>query len=103
MLIILIDHHPDTLSAISALSGISLGIIFDQRKIGFAVTGSIPRRIIRYIVGIIALVIIFFGLKSILPAPENILYIPLNILRYVIAGFWISGGALWMFKRTNLA
>jgi membrane-associated phospholipid phosphatase len=100
---ILIYHHPDIVSLCSTLTGLSLGIIFDNHKIGFEVTGSILRRAARYIVGIIVLIIIYFGLRRIVPAPEHILHTPLDILRYVIAGFWISGGALWLFKRINLA
>ncbi|MFC1976204.1 phosphatase PAP2 family protein [Chloroflexota bacterium] len=102
-LIILFYRHPDILGLCSTLSGVSLGIIFDNHKVNFEVSGSILRRAARYIVGIIVLAIIYFGLKRIIPAPEHILHTPLDILRYVIAGFWLSGGAPWMFKRVNLA
>jgi membrane-associated phospholipid phosphatase len=102
-LIMLIHPHPDTLAAISVVSGLSLGVIFDSRKIGFVVTGSVVRRALRFILGMIVLVAIFFGLELITPDPENIFHLPLDVFRHLLVGFWVGGGALWLFKRINLA
>lgn len=102
-LIILIHPHPDTLATFSVLAGLGLGAIFDKQKIGFEVTGPVTHRVIRFIVGVIVLVMIFFGLEFITPTSENIFHIPLDIFRHLVAGFWVSGGALWTFKRVNLA
>jgi membrane-associated phospholipid phosphatase len=101
--LIAIYPHPDAMIAISALAGFSLGIIIDHYKIGFEVSGSFGRRAARYMVGIIILVIIYVGLAMLLPGEGHTLYVPFRILRYAIAGFWVSAGAPWLFKKIRLA
>ena len=93
--------HPDTVAIMSTWSGFSLGVIFDQHKIGYRVTGAIVQRLTRYVVGLMLLLIIFEGLAILLPHPENVWHLPVNILRYAEAGFWISAGAPWLFQRLN--
>ncbi|MBN1220277.1 MAG: phosphatase PAP2 family protein [Anaerolineae bacterium] len=103
LLIILVHPHPDTVAVFGVLSGLSLGIIFDDRSIGFEVAGSVTRRALRLGVGLLTLIAIYFGLKFILPSSQSIFHLPLEIVHYAIAGFWASGGAPWLFKRMNLA
>lgn len=103
LLVILIHPHAATVATFGVLAGLSLGIIFDNQKIGFEVTGSVVQRASRFVVGLLVLMIIFFGLEFIIPPSENVSRIPLEIVRHVTAGFWVSGGALWLFKRINLA
>jgi hypothetical protein len=87
----------------AVLPGFGLGVIFDREKIGFETTGSPGKRLIRFLVGLVLLVIIYEGLDLIIPAEDHSLYLPLAITRYSITGFWVSGGAPWLFKRLNLA
>ena len=102
-ILIIIYPHPDAVAALSALSGFSLGIIFDRRIIHFEVAGTITQKTLRYIVGIILLVIIYAGIKTFQPNPDQALYIPVRMLRFLVAGFWVSGGAPWFFTKIKLA
>jgi membrane-associated phospholipid phosphatase len=102
LIIISMNSHPDVVASMSTISGFSLGLIIEQEKIGFQATGSIAQRAARFIVGIVILALIFFGLDSIEFSTESILHLPFDILRFAIAGFWVSAGAPWLFKRLNL-
>ncbi len=103
LLIIFIHPHPDTMATVSTMGGFSLGIIFERQQVNFQATGPIGQRLLRFVVGLVLLAIIFVGLDLIIPAPENVLHFPMTIVRYAVSGFWTSGGAPWLFKRTNLA
>jgi membrane-associated phospholipid phosphatase len=103
LVLIIIYPHRDAVAALSALSGFSLGIIIDRQIIHFDVDGSVTQKVLRYAVGIITLVIIYLGIEILQPDPGQGLYIPIRIVRYIIAGFWVSGGAPWLFTKIKLA
>jgi len=103
LVIILIWPLSDALAAMATLPGFGLGIIFEREKIGFETAGSPGQRLVRFLVGLVLLVIIYEGLAVIVPAHDHSLYLPSAIMRYSITGFWVSGGAPWLFKRLNLA
>ena len=102
LVLIVIYPHRDAVAALSALSGFSLGIILDQHIIHFEVTGSVTQKILRYVVGIIMLVIIYMGIEIFQPEPGQALYVPIRMVRYTVAGFWVSGGAPWLFTKIKL-
>jgi membrane-associated phospholipid phosphatase len=102
VLIVIYPQH-DTVAALSALSGFSLGIILDRRIIHFDVTGSVTQKILRYVVGIIMLAVIYVGIEIFQPDPGQSSYIPIRMIRYMVAGFWVSGGAPWFFTKIKLA
>jgi hypothetical protein len=52
---------------------------------------------------VIGLLILWFGLGLVFPRGESILPYILRYLRYVLVGFWVSGGAPWIFYKFNLA
>jgi membrane-associated phospholipid phosphatase len=102
LIIMFLHRHADTIAVMSTLSGFSLGVIFDQQKIGFEATGSILQRLGRYLLGLLVLLVIFEGLGILVPSQNSLWHLPIQILRYVAAGFWISGGALWLFWQIDL-
>lgn len=103
LVLIIIYPHRDAVAALSALSGFSLGIIIDRQIIHFDVTGSIIQKVLRYAIGIITLVIIYMGIEAFQPDPDQAMYVPVRMVRYIIAGFWVSGGAPWLFTKIRLA
>lgn len=103
LILIWIQPHQDAVATMSTLSGFSLGIIFEQHKVDFQVAGPIIRRLIRFVVGLILLVVIFETLALLVPPPDNIFHFPATFTRYAIAGFWVSGGGPWLFTQINLA
>jgi hypothetical protein len=70
---------------------------------GFNAAGANWQLILRYIVGIIGLLIFWAGLKAIFPSGDDLLAMFLRYLRYGLVGFWVTGAAPWVFYRLKLA
>jgi membrane-associated phospholipid phosphatase len=96
--------HPvaDVVAATAVLTGLGIGLVIARHYLPFAVDGSWGQRIVRYIIGIIIVFAIYFGLSAIFPGEGESLYVPLRFLRYGLLGVWISVGAPWLFSRTRL-
>lgn len=103
LLLILVFPHRDIVTAVSALSGFGLGIIFDRRAVNFTAGGSVQQRALRYITGMGVLLILYAGMRYLQPEPGQLLDIPVRIARYTMAGLWVGGGAGWFFKQVKLA
>lgn len=93
-------HRHTTMSA-AALLGISCGAVTERQWIGFTTHGLFWQRAMRLGVGLGGLVIIL-GLFHI--AFGGIVQsVPGRILGFALAGFWVSGGAPWVFVTLRLA
>jgi len=101
LVIVILHPHPHTVAVFSVLSGFSLGLLFEQNYINLTPPGSIKQRATRLALGLLPLGLIFATLKLTIPQPESLLYLPLSGLRLVIVGFWISGGAPWLFQKAE--
>jgi undecaprenyl-diphosphatase len=97
LIVLTVHPHPDTVAAMSIFMGFSLGAIWEQEKIHYQANGTVAQRLIRYLVGLIPLVLFYEGLDRTLPEPRPV---PLSVVQHAVSGFWISGGALWLFQRT---
>lgn len=64
--------------------------------------GTIIQKILRYLVGMLGTMIIYFGLKFILPDGETFIALVARFLRYSLLGYWIAGGAPEIFVRIKL-
>lgn len=83
--------------------GLAGGAAWDWRKHGQLRTGGIfLKRALRYLVGIIGVVVLWFGLKAILPASSDILGYALRFLRYTLVGLWVTALAPEFFRRSKL-
>lgn len=103
------DELPDPITLSGAITpagtffGLALGLAWMTRRGGFQATGSATQRALRYIVGVIGILIFWFGLGLVFPRGEFLLAYFLRYFRYVLIGFWVSGGAPWLFFKLNLA
>jgi hypothetical protein len=70
---------------------------------GFQASGPVEKRALRYIVGLVGIIIFWYGLGEIFPRDETFLSYVLRFIRYALVGLWVSGGAPWLFLRFNLA
>jgi membrane-associated phospholipid phosphatase len=82
--------------------GLSLGLAWMERRGGFRASGSIITRVTRYLLGLVGVLVFWYGLGAVLPRGETLLPLVLRYLRYTLVGFWVSGGAPWLFARLNL-
>jgi hypothetical protein len=82
--------------------GLAAGVAWITTRGGFQTAGPLEQRALRYVVGLIGVMILWFGLGQIFPDGETVLPLILRYLRYSLVGFWITGGAPWLFFHFNL-
>jgi hypothetical protein len=70
---------------------------------GYQASGTIEKRAIRYVIGVIGVLIFYMGLGAIFPRGDGFIFYLLRYIRYVLVGWWVSGGAPWVFVRFKLA
>jgi len=86
-----------------ALFGLIMGIALLPHYGGFDAGGVYWKRAVRFIIGVIGVLLIWRGLGLVLPGGENLLGFVFRYLRYALVGAWISGIAPLLFTRTGLA
>lgn len=67
------------------------------------VAGSWKTKTLRYLVGLVVLFAIWYGLGSIFPRTHDFLGYILRFLRYTLVGLWVSLFAPILFRKLNLA
>jgi len=96
--------HFFTLSG--ALFGAIAGYGLMRQYTRFQTSGKWSTRILRYVVGIIGVLVIYVGLDvafGLIAADETALGYVLRYLRYATATFWMTCGAPFLFLRIKLA
>jgi membrane-associated phospholipid phosphatase len=93
----------DTLvTSAAALFGLCIGLAWMATRGGFSTSGPLWRRAVRYMVGMIGIAILYAGLKAIFPSGDTLVPYLFRYIRYTVLGFWVSGGAPWIFAKLNL-
>ncbi|NJC95721.1 MAG: phosphatase PAP2 family protein [Anaerolineae bacterium] len=98
-----IDHFI-TLSG--ALFGMIAGYALTRQYARFSAKGDWGKRLIRYILGIVGLLLLYYGLDLVFSAiapDETTLGYLLRYIRYGAATFWATFLAPWIFLKTRLA
>ncbi|UCF28767.1 MAG: phosphatase PAP2 family protein [Chloroflexota bacterium] len=85
------------------LFGLAAGGFWISTRGGFDAKGIWWKRILRFVVGVIGVVILWMGLGAVLPEPNALLGYVLYYLQYALIGLWVSALAPWLFVRLNLA
>lgn len=103
--VILILIHPtkDTIAAMATLSGIAAGLVLAAPYMSLSVRGLWWQRLLRYVIGILIVFGLFFGLKAVFPAEGEAFYTVLRFFRYWMVGLWVSMGGPWAFRLLRLA
>lgn len=90
--------HQDNFVYMGMLSGSWLGYIFEEHFIGFEPKNKGRfKAIIKYLIGIVGFLLLYVGLKSILPP-----YDFYHMSRYFAIGLWLTFGAPIMFQWLDL-
>lgn len=85
------------------LFGLAAGLAWLNTRGGFNTRGNWWQRVLRYVVGVIGLLVIRYGLKAIFPAGETWLGLSFQYVRYAFIGAWVSAGAPLLFFVLKLA
>lgn len=91
------------ITSAATLFGLALGAAWIRQVGGFQASGPVEKRALRYIVGLVGVAIFWYGLGAIFPRGEALVPYILRFIRYVLVGWWVSGGAPWLFLRFKLA
>ncbi len=88
----------------STLLGLGLGIIMERAWVRFSVDGSLGRRTLRFLGGLVIVVILYAGPRLLLPEEMSYgLEAALRFLRYALLG-WVGAFLCpWIFVRLGLA
>ncbi|MCO6451570.1 MAG: phosphatase PAP2 family protein [Caldilineales bacterium] len=102
------DLHPagDGVRDAGLIMGALFGLIWDYHKLSFSAQGVWWKRILRFVIGIVLVLIVYLGLDIILePIAANnwLLDQTFRGLRYGLIGFIIIGFGPWLFQRLRLA
>jgi membrane-associated phospholipid phosphatase len=87
----------------AAFFGLCLGAVLMAQRGGFKPEGKTWQLGLRYLVGIVGILVLWAGLREIFPGGEDWLSLILRYVRYGLVGFWVTGGAPWVFYKLRLA
>ena len=93
----------DTFSFAGTFFGLMAGLAWFARQGGFRTKGPLGQLVLRFLLGVVGVLIIRYGLKFIFPDGETVLAYFFRYVRYTLIGFWVTGGAPWAFIRLKLA
>lgn len=82
--------------------GLNLGLAWMQQRGGFHPSGPVIKRLLCYLLGLVGVIVFWYGLGAVLPRGESLLPYILRFLRYSLVGAWVTGGAPWLFQRLKL-
>jgi hypothetical protein len=84
--------------------GMAAGYAWYTRRYGrFDAGGDWSKRALRFSLGLVVVLILWFGLGEIFPRNEDVLSFALRFARYALVGGWVAAGAPWVFVRLKLA
>jgi len=101
--LLLIHPTKDTASPMAVLLGMGTGVALTRHIAPFSASGPLWQRAVRFLVGAIALLALYFGLKLVFPGEGEPLYFVMRVVRYALVGLWAGLGAPWLFRRLRLA
>jgi membrane-associated phospholipid phosphatase len=82
--------------------GLATGAILIFRRGGFDARGPWVKRALRFVSGMIGVIILWLGLTMILPRDESFVSQGLRYVRYSLTGFWVAYAAPWVFIKLGL-
>jgi membrane-associated phospholipid phosphatase len=95
------------LTAAGTIFGFLTGLAWFNRRGGFNTAGSLGQRTLRFVMGVVGILILYVGLDIlfglIAPDAEALLPYILRYTRYTLVGAWVSAGAPWIFIKLKLA
>lgn len=83
--------------------GVAFGLAWITSKGGYQASGPAAQRAMRFIIGLIGVLILWRGLGLVFPDGEELIPMVFRYFRYTLVGFWIIAGAPWLFFRIKLA
>jgi len=83
--------------------GLAAGVAWLAARGGYQAEGPIEKRALRFVVGVIGVLVLWRGVALLLPDNADLISYVFRYIRYSLVGFWVSAGAPWLFFRFKLA
>lgn len=90
------------ISNAGAFFGLATGAIWLEQTGRFSTQGKWWQLALRYIIGLVGVLIFWFGLGQVLPRGEDLGPYVLLYLRYALLGGWVTGLAPYLFRKLGL-
>jgi membrane-associated phospholipid phosphatase len=97
-----LSYH-NLLSSAGAFFGLAAGWIWISRLGGFSTRDPWFKLVLRYVFGVLGVLIFYLGLNSLLPETDNLISHVLVYIQFALIGCWMSGVAPWLFVKFKLA
>jgi membrane-associated phospholipid phosphatase len=98
--------HPRVTTGMVGVAGTFFGLVAGAISIfhrgGFDARGTSWKRILRFALGVIGLMILWFGLRKLFPRDASLISQVLLYLRCALTGFWVAYIAPWVFTKLGL-
>jgi membrane-associated phospholipid phosphatase len=91
------------LTSAGTFFGLAAGAAWIGSRGGYQTEGPLAKRALRFVIGLIGILILWRGLGLVFPDNTDTISYALRYLRYSLVGFWVSAGAPWLFFRFKLA
>jgi membrane-associated phospholipid phosphatase len=91
------------ISSCGTLFGLAAGVLLLPFLGGFDVKGVWWKRVLRFLVGVVGVLIFWRGLDLVFPSGEYLVAYIFRYLRYALVGVWVSGFAPIVFVWLKLA
>jgi membrane-associated phospholipid phosphatase len=91
------------LTSAGSLFGLAAGAAWVASRGGYDTSGPLEKRALRYVIGLLGIVILWYGLGEVFPRGETWIPLALRYIRYSLVGFWVTAGAPWLFFHFKLA
>ncbi len=83
--------------------GLAAGLAWINSMGGHRASGPAWKRAFRYVIGLIGVLILWMGLGEFFPRGDGLLVYSLRFIRYALVGWWVTGGAPWVFQHFKLS
>lgn len=98
----------EVVSSVAILIGLGMGFVLEGSRVRYVVEAELWRKIVRYVVGMVATLAILYGLRAVFAniAPEGSpewLIMTLRFIRYFLTAVWASLYAPLTFIKIGLA
>jgi membrane-associated phospholipid phosphatase len=104
-----VEELPAPLSLSGALTnagtlfGLLAGVAWMTPRGGWQASGPAWKRVVRYLVGLVGVFLLWYGLGALFPRGESLLPYVLRYIRYALLGLWVSAGAPQIFTKLKLS
>ena len=91
------------LTSAGSFFGLAAGAAWIASRGGYQTSGPLEKRALRYVIGLVGIMVFWYGLGEVFPRGETLLPLLLRYIRYSLVGFWVTAGAPWLFFHFKLA